>query len=296
MGGATSPAGGPTAGSNVDILCDGQVFDGFRRSPFILDSARHRDPAVLKVIRNCTFRNGNQPAIVVRGAANVLIVGNTFEGIRTRIPGDGVHAIAIRGRDRADGIVIRGNAFRFIGADGVQLGDSGREVRDVTIADNRFEGSEGVGENAVDVKGVEGPILIRGNVVHGFRPCLSPKKGGTQDCSGSEGAGIVVHDGEASGPAARVTLEANEVYDNVYGITVSNGARTIVVTGNRLHDNTGVGLLVDEVTGISIAGNEFRANPVHVRIQDVTSGCVLGQNDFLDVETVELVRASCAAS
>ena len=118
----------------------------------------------------------------------MLIEGNTFENIRSHQPGVGVHAInvACRVPCAIDNLVIRNNTFRSIGADGIQLGKESRTISNVWIEGNQFEGSEDVGENAIDIKGVNGPIYVKGNSMHGIAPVKSPKSKppGTQDCSG----------------------------------------------------------------------------------------------------------------
>ncbi len=282
------PAASPAAPS-VRVLCDGKVYDGYASRLFQLDSAEDQDPTIQKVIRNCTFRNSSIPAIVINSAKNVLIEGNTFENIRTNIPGDGVHAINITG-PRGDGVVdnvtIRNNTFKWIGADGIQLGQNSRAITNILIQNNEFVAREGVGENAVDVKGAEGPIAIVGNTMHGFRPCLAPKSNpsGTQDCTGSNGPAITIHDGGLIGTAAsNVTIQDNELYDNTFGLSITAGAKNVTVRGNRIHDNLSAGIVVDGVESISITGNTFSNNPVQIKLTSspLTGGaCAIRQNTF----------------
>jgi parallel beta-helix repeat protein len=287
-------APGASGTASEQILCDGQTFDGYQDTPFVFKSNVDQDPSIRKVIRNCTFRNGSTPAILLRNARNVVIESSTFENIRTNVPGKGVHAIYIQGDEAAENILITGNTFSSIGADGIQMGDAGRNVRDLTISGNTFEGADGVGENAVDVKGVDGPITISDNIVRGYRPCVSPIRGGTQDCSGSKGTGIVVHNGKAAGPASNVRVEGNDISDNVTGLVVSSGASQITVSGNRIHDN-GTGLLVDAVTDISITGHVLTNNTLQVRIQSVASGCAVAGNHLVPAQAIQLQQTVCPA-
>ncbi len=283
----------PTATSataTVRVLCDGQVYDGYTARLFQLDSATDQDPTIQKVIRNCVFRNSNIPAIVINNAKNVLIEGSTFENIRTNTPGDGVHAINITG-PRGDGVVdnitIRNNTFKWIGADGIQLGQNTRAITNVHIQNNEFVAREGVGENAVDVKGAEGPIYIAGNTMHGFRPCVSPKTNppGTQDCTGSNGPAITIHEGGIIGTSAsNVMVENNDLYDNTFGLSITAGAKNITVRGNHIHDNLTAGIMVDGVDSISITDNTFTNNPIQIKLlSSPQSGgfCAVHQNTFV---------------
>jgi nitrous oxidase accessory protein NosD len=289
--GSRSP-GASVPTTSEQVLCDGQTFDGYADTPFVFKSDVAQDPSIRKIIRNCTFRNSAAAAILLRSARNVVIEASTFENIRTNVPGRGVHGIYIQGDQTAEDILITGNTFRSIGADGIQMGDAGRNVRNLTITGNTFEGAEGIGENAVDVKAVDGPITISDNVVRGYRPCVSPLKGGTQDCSGSNGTGVVVHNGRAAGPAANVRVEGNDISDNVTGLVVSSGASHVTVSGNRIHDN-GTGLLVDQVTDISITANVFMNNTLQVRIESVSSGCTLSGNELVPAQAIQLRQTVC---
>lgn len=288
------------AGGSVRILCENKVFDGYKDKLFVLDSAVDRNPAVQKVIRNCTFRNGAQPPIVIRDAQNVLIEGNTFENIRSGASGNGIHAINIpcRGSCRIDNIVIRNNTFVYIGADGIQLGEEGRAISNVTIEGNVFSSGDGVGENAVDVKGVNGPIYVIGNTIQGFRPCESSKRGGRQDCSGSRGAGMVIHAGDPSGVPINVTVKQNHFLNNTLGLAVTKGAGNIVVRGNEFAGNLEVGLQVLDVKSIKILNNTFRGSPLQMYVGNTPLAggkCVMDGNNFLDAaRAVVLKNARCA--
>ncbi|HXV98069.1 MAG TPA: hypothetical protein VEC93_06565, partial [Anaerolineae bacterium] len=115
----------------AEILCDGQVYDGYSKALFTLETERDKNPGIQKVIRNCTFKNSTKPPITINDAQNVLIIGNTFENIRTNVPGVGVHAINVRcgGSCNINNIVIKNNSFKNIGADGIQLGSKNRTIK-----------------------------------------------------------------------------------------------------------------------------------------------------------------------
>ena len=287
-----SGAAAPLPSKNARVLCDSQVYDGYGSRLFTLDTAIDQDPAVQKVIRNCVFRNSNQVPIVIKNAKNVLIEGNTFYNIRTRVAGDGVHAINITGPDAAgmvDGVIIRNNSFRDIGADGIQLGQNTRGIKNVYIENNEFVGSADVGENAIDVKGADGPIFITGNRIHGFRPCESPKTNppGNQDCSGSNGPGLTIHDGGISKtPAYNVTVENNDIYDNTTGMVVATGTKNIVVRGNRIYNNLKFGIDVHDVYSVSITGNTLSDNPTHIDVSNtpqLDGSCTINSNTFVGI-------------
>lgn len=287
----------------VQVLCDGQVYDGYTTIPFLFKSISDQDPAIQKVIRNCTFQNSNLPAIVIKNARNVLIEDSTFQNIRTNITGVGVHAINIPCDPGcvADNITIRNNLIQYIGADGVQLGEETNNITNVYIQNNVFVGQDGTGENAVDVKGVVGPIYITGNQVHGFRPCRSPKSNppGTQDCTGSIGEGIVVHEGGSPLPTSpnNVLLANNYVYDNNYGISISNGASNITVSENRIDSNLTYGILANMVYSILIDKNTLSYNPVQIKVQysPMSGGsCVVSNNTFVGTgDTLKLEASTC---
>jgi hypothetical protein len=293
----SAQAAGSSAGA-VRILCENQVFDGYRDKLFVLNSAVDRDPSIQKVIRNCTFRNSNQPAIVISDAQNVLIENNTFENLRSGRPGVDLSSIGIGGRYVADKIVIRGNTFRFIGSDGIHIGANGSNVMELTIEDNLFIGSATVGENGVDVKATTGPILIRRNTFQGFRPCESPSQGGAQDCSGSRGVGLVIHSGDSGGVSNRVIVKRNRFVDNIYGLVVSHGARNIVVRYNEFTNNVSIGLEAHDVFDIEVSENTFNNNPTQIRVTNspVSGGsCTVSGNVFLgDGVRTEYRNARCS--
>ncbi|TAH48455.1 MAG: hypothetical protein EYC68_21050 [Chloroflexota bacterium] len=282
-----------TTAAKVLVLCDGKTYDGYIKTPFQLRSPVHRDPNVKKIIRNCIFRNSKKPPIAIWDAQNVLIEGNTFENIRRGVAGKGVHAINIscRGNCSIDRIVIRNNLFRYIGADGIQIGEVGRAIRHVRIVRNEFIGSEDVGENGVDIKGVDGPIVVARNKMHGFRPCQD-----NQDCSGSPGEAMVVHEGGQSGVASNVRIKNNDFYDSIFGLTISDASENILVVGNRFSDNQDIGMLVDQTFSLRILSNVFSNNPTQLQIQDTPlpgGSCTLSGNTFIGNGEVVLKNSTC---
>lgn len=237
----------------AQVLCDGQIVDGTTNPNGRLVLRSDKSNAV---IRNCTFRNFTDEAIIIDGATDVLIENNRFENIRSRVVGQDTHAIAVP--TRAQRITIRSNTFVDIGADGVQLGDTGTDIRDVTISHNEFfVTSDTVGENGVDIKTVQGPVRIANNRIHGFRPCESD-----QDCSGDpHGAGIVIHAG-----ATNVLVERNLIYNNTRGLSIAAGAtnlppRNVVVRNNVIYNNQRRAVAIDKVHSIKLLNNTLVNNP-----------------------------------
>lgn len=254
----------PTS-ANILILCDKETYDG-KQTPFKLDGGIMEDSSTMKVIRDCTFKNATTRQIVLKNAKNVLIENNKFINIRTNEPGIGAHAISVS-PDQAgivESVTVRGNYFTEIGADGIQLGEgTGSNISSFFIENNTFIGNESWGENAIDVKGTLGPIVIKENDISGFRECQSPPRGGNQDCSGSPGEGMVIHQA-SSGTANNVTIEANKVHDNIFGISISNlGQNSVIVRNNQIYDNqygSGVGLNVRNSQNGQFLGNQYYNN------------------------------------
>lgn len=237
------------------VVCQNQTFDGYTQKLIISDPG----PAT-KIVRNCTFKNSNQIAIVIRGASNVLIEDSHFENIRSHITGVGAAFGVYFGCQGSPcpirNVTIRNNTFVDIGADGMQIGDQSRDIQNVLIEGNTFYVTNAdVGENGVDIKGVDGPIVVRGNVFHGFRPCESA----TQDCTGSAGVGMVVHSGSAAGAPQNVTIESNEFYDNTLGLRVSD-TTNVVIRNNNFHDNQKQPVTVSGTTNCTHGGDVFVNN------------------------------------
>lgn len=239
------------------VICDGETHEGYgTATPFVLGGDDSGG-----VIRGCVFRDGRNAAIRISGATDILIEDCTFQNIRSLTAGVDVHAINIP--SEAHRVTIRRNHFSEIGADGVQMGHAsgpdgrieprGNPITEIHILDNVFVGGEDVGENAIDIKTTTGPIVVRGNDVTGFRPC----DGDTQDCSGANGAGMVVHRG-----ATGVLVDSNRFHDNRFGLVVSHGSdmvppEAILVVNNWFYDNLRDGLTVRTVHSIEIFHNTF---------------------------------------
>jgi parallel beta-helix repeat protein len=251
---------------NLLILCENKVYHGFTKSPFILETAKHKDPNIQKIIRNCTFKNAAVPGIIIDDAQNVLIEGNRFENIRSKVAGQDVHGINVRCQTNCNivNIKILSNSFTAIGADGIQLGTMGLNIKDVAIENNIFEGSEAIGENGIDIKGVEGPIYVRRNTLRGFRPCQA-----NQDCTGSNGEAMIVHTGRSSGKPKNIIIRNNKFINNNFGLVINN-ASEVSVRNNQITNNLQIGLYIVNGRTITVAGNTFQGNSTNSEI----SGCI----------------------
>jgi len=260
----------PPPPGNVKVLCDGQSFSNWGSiAPITIgDNPDDTNPDIQKIIRNCTFVNpvgvaSYQAAVRIKQGNNILIENSRFENIRTLIPDDGVFAISMGGANPIDNVVIRGNFFKDIGADAIQPGPNGPEIRNIKIENNEFVGSEEVGENAVDIKGVYGPIYVTNNKMHGFRPCQSSKTNppGTQDCTGSNGPAIVIHTGSTGFVPTDIYVTGNDIYDSTIGFNMSNGNH-VLFQNNLVYDNLEYG--VNYSGGdLTLSGNTYTNNPTN---------------------------------
>jgi hypothetical protein len=237
-------------------------------------------------IRNCEFKNGSHAAIKMNFANDILIENNYFHHIRPGVSyndsnGDriGWEMNAVDIAYTGDNITIKGCRFEEIGSDGVHIGaqsyKAGSSIGAVFILGNEFwvnrpyEGILGnIGENGIDVKKVQGPILIADNIVHGFRP-TTPE----QDTSGASGAGITLHNG-----AQNVLVERNLLYDNTRHLVVSQGSvgtpggtRNILIRNNILREarnsgrTRGYALKVDSAVDVEVYHNTFYDNEIYLR-------------------------------
>lgn len=266
--------------SSVKVLCDGKTYTGTAAvHVFVLQDSVAQDATIQKVIRNCTFKDAPDTPVVLQNTRNVLIENSTFENIRTHQAGVGAFGIGVTckptGSCHVDNVTVRSSTFRFIGADGIQMGVNDHFISNIHIENNYFEGAADVGENGIDIKGVDGPITVSGNTFTGFRPC-DPG----QDCSGSTGPGMTVHTG-SSGAPNNVTIDNNDFINNTIGLSVSNANKSIVITNNRFTSNLTRGLQVFTTYQVSVINNTFDKNPVSAQIEDTpTSGgtCFVGGN------------------
>jgi len=232
--------------------------------------------------KNIRFQNSSSNAIVLRCARHISIVNNIFDNLRSRI--EGMDTIAISIQYHTDDVLITGNHFSDIGADGIQLQHRpGARHTNIQIIGNEFEiirpyryrdengivippelqPFDNVGENGIDIKAGPGPIVITNNRFHGFMP-TSPG----QDASGGS-SGITVHE-----YAQGITISSNYFYDSVSHLTVGRGNhpdeypdRDLVITNNIFDEETYnsdfdnwivMALCLDSVSNVEVFNNTFR--------------------------------------
>jgi len=230
------------------------------------------------VIQHSRFQHSSNSGINLQCGKRIVIVGNTFDNLRSRIAGKDLHAIVIS--RKAEDVTVFLNRFRDIGADGIQFGE-GSNSRNVTIAANVFEVIRpyvyrdldgkptqdtqrfgNVGENAIDIKAGPGPINVTGNTIRGFRASASG-----QDSSGSMGVGLSI-----ANSSSGINLRRNHFIDNIFHVRIVGDRaptllpnRDVDVSSNIFEEvaaYTGsgqipTGLDLVNVTGVRIHNNTF---------------------------------------
>ena len=250
-----------------DTIIAGQVFDGQfeeERSQTLSFVIRNDKPGDTVRSSRCIFKNYSLPngaLISLENAQNVVIDSCIFENIRGTRPGVDVHAIACQ--DSGTEVRVCRSIFRNIAADGIQLGHlrypgDSHNIRDREITGNAFYDS---GENGIDIKNVQGGILISGNFFTGSRGC----PGGQEGCSGDAGIGLIIHQGGSG-----VTVRGNTFYQNNRGITVKKASRGGVPQQITIEDN----LFYENISQIKEAGWGLKLGAVH--------GAVVRGNVFVD--------------
>ncbi|PLW67041.1 right-handed parallel beta-helix repeat-containing protein [Pseudohalioglobus lutimaris] len=226
--------------------------------------------------RKNRFQHSSNAGIKIQCGRRIAIEDNFFDNLRSRKIGRDLHAITAE--ISTDEILISGNLFRDIGADGIQLAGT---VGKTSIVSNVFEvqrpyyyrdenGEDhsithhnfgNVGENAIDIKSGPGPILIEKNKCFGFRPSVAG-----QDVSGSNGVAIVIHNN-----ASNITLRRNYFEDNVDHLRILKGAgsssehprRSVRVNNNIFADTAYYGerkpssLYLEGISDVRIYNNTF---------------------------------------
>jgi len=234
--------------------------------------------------KNMRFQNSSsRSAIAVRCIRHLNIENSVFDNIRTRTAG--VDSMGIVFEYQADAVVISGNHFIDIGADGIHMLDvPGGQLTNFYITDNEFEIQRphryrdengdfvpvdqqpfsNVGENGIDIKQGPGPIVITNNRFHGFSPAIPG-----QDASGGGGSPIAI-----SQVARGITISNNYFYDNVKHLTAGRGTnpdeyidRDLLITNNIFEEKTiqddfdtwtQQGLHIEDASNVHIYNNTFK--------------------------------------
>jgi hypothetical protein len=269
---------------------EGLVFTDFTSHCFLLGRHKALDGQTETLlsthitIRNCEFKNGNRAVIRLNNANDVLIEGCYFHHVRPGIPSNqGGHIVnAISVSYTGNNIVFKGCRFEDIGSDGIQLGTQaylpGSDIRAVSILDCEFwvnrpyTGILGnVGENGIDIKNTKGPVLISGNIIHGFRPTIP----GQDALINHWGDGLLIHDN-----ARNIIVERNLLYDNTIHLVIARGSdgtnrdtRDIIVRNNIFRQARGeYAVRVSKATNISLYHNTFYDNEESFRSYEVSGG------------------------
>lgn len=236
-------------------------------------------------LRSCLFRDSHSNALEIWYAQEIVIEDCHFQRIQSQTAGADVSAVVIA--YQANNILIRHSKFEDISSDGIHL------KQNIHLANITIEASEFwinnpdqvfLGENGIDVKKVDGPIYIRDNVIHGFRPTVAG-----QNASGANGVGVILHN-----DAQNVVVERNLFYDNTIhvGVTLGTqgtlgGTRDIIIRNNIFRDahvsnrsgqpEGGFALLVGKAQQIQVYHNTFVDNDFFLRSYQVIS-CTFKNN------------------
>jgi len=268
-------------------LIEGQywIIDGIIFENAIILGESHNEVVEHIIIRNSTFRN-SKGGILAKYTQHILIDNCYFVNIRSGTTGVDANAIGVPGWI-GDDITIRNSRFEDIGSDGIHLGSHDDKIGQIVIENNEFfiSGQRSpVGENGIDIKGVQGPIHISGNVFHGFRKTVEG-----QDASGANGEALnlisIYPNGGA--PAKNVIIEQNLFYDNRIHLWISRGSHDILVKNNIFRDayngadhGLGLGVHVHDATDVQILHNTFFNNAKHVRSADLLTTSVTLKNNI----------------
>jgi hypothetical protein len=163
------------------------------------------------------------------------------------VPYKDTHGILIAGgKDN----VIRNNEIYDCTGDGIQLYPY-HTLSGTLIENNHIYTTQGsCSENAIDVK--VGTPIIRGNVMHGYRP----SDGSCGGSGGTIGEAIIIHK-----KAGRVLVESNEIYDSGSGVLVYAG-ENVKLLNNIIHDIvtdydawTNIGIYIGGVEAVDVLHN-----------------------------------------
>jgi hypothetical protein len=188
-------------------------------------------------------------------------------------PGRGANAIEIA--NWAKGITIRNNSFVDNATDGIHMGATANpKIEQILIEGNDFSMTSDEfewGENGIDIKIVQGPIIVRGNRFSGYRPTHPD---GVGHAGGSKGTGLVIHNG-----AENVFIEANLFINNTNHLNISDRQKVgFAPTRNiRVVNNLFIG--AHHYPG---SGNRPSGPGIALRINDVQENLEINHNTFID--------------
>jgi parallel beta-helix repeat protein len=198
------------------------------------------------MVRNCEIHSGSEEGIhFTYGERNV--VENCRIHDFASVPYKDAHGIVMAGgKDN----VIRNNEIYDCTGDGIHFYPF-HKVSGTLVENNHFYTTPGsCSENAIDVK--VGTPIIRGNVMHGYRP----NDGSCGGSGGSIGEAIIIHI-----EAGDVLVESNEIYDSGSGVLVFAG-ENVKIFNNIIHDIvtdpsvwTNIGIYINAVEAADVVHN-----------------------------------------
>ncbi len=202
----------------------------------------------------CTYHE----SIQLKRSITLLAAGATVDGENSRSTGvtvtgnnvtiDGLTVTRVRGDSHTGAVNVQGAAgFTFrngVARDSATVclalhGASGAKIVDSELT--------GCGKEGYFLNGVTDSVLAR-NFIHHNNPDLA------SDWFVEAGGGKTM-------ASSRVTFDANEVaWNRGPGIWFDNGAKNVVVTGNKVHDNDREGIFFEISSGARISGNAVWGN------------------------------------
>ncbi|HUW20040.1 MAG TPA: right-handed parallel beta-helix repeat-containing protein [Sedimentisphaerales bacterium] len=227
---------------------------------------------------------GADLVLLTNGPENVDISYNTLNttGSSTTL---GIKVDAAGTRD----LTITNNEFFADGSDTSILGEA--PITNLLVSDNEFTG--GTGATAMDLYGVAeaSPSSIQDNTIDGF------------------GIGISVGSGTAATPTEGLDILRNEIMNGTDGIVLGDTGfglmKNVTVQANNIHDNTGTGLVIQNVGVdstpapgdffISVTNNFFTNNDKGVQSLHASESAAIGYNSFSGNTTYAVENAGTLA-
>jgi hypothetical protein len=228
---------------NIEFNASYFILDGFEITPATPYKTSYNtitlDGGKSVIIRNMKIHHVRQGINVQEGSDHTIENSMIYENINTDSSNNEVHSIIIL---HAKNTIVRGNTLYGAVGDSVQLYKPKSESplnRGTTLIENNKMANtrQYCAENAIDIKGELGTVIVRGNIMSGYRFADPDNKSGKNPggCdyapTGSTiGNAIVAHEG-ASG---LLRIEQNEFYDMESALTA--GGMQTIFQNNILHD------------------------------------------------------------
>ncbi len=226
-----------TSGSYVVELidADGVTLDGLSLTggEYGVYAANDSDSDDVTITNSRVFDNDRNGILIFSGNDRLTLSGNTVFDHRS----SSSTGIFVTG---SSAVMLQGNTVYSNGT-GIYVDVSFGSLDEATISNNRVFDNLNAGIVA------DGPVLVSGNTVFGH--------------DGSSSTAILLDDG------ARATQ--NTVYANTNGIRVGGRFGGALATGNRVYDNSNIGILAQEDS--LVRGNTVYSNSVGIQADVVTT-------------------------